>query len=375
MKLSLGVVIRHFPLKSARRPKQSGFVLASTLWVVAALFLIVAGFENYISSELVRAQQLREGIRQSVDLQSTEQAVRYMLITHRQTLAGVDLNTADLNNLRNDDGLISLSPVGGELRLDGQVYRGVGGVLFSIQDESGLIPLGSASTFALESYLRAQGIEEADILKYRDRLIDYWDIDDFRRLNGAETNAYERATIAAPRNDFLRSRLEVEKVLGWGELLNQLVQASNDCDTQEAHAGIRLGQIIKSFTASRDGTINPNTMPVELLDQLGVDSAAFISKRNLAAFRDAASVKSYAPGFQNWSDEGFRFLVGSKLILELWVEGSSRSQIIGLELSPFNLRGPVRERYRYSSIPPVQPRFARADSKHVFQQLGFVSTP
>jgi len=338
----------------------SGFVLASTLWVVAILLLVVAGFETYISGELKRSQELRDKVKSSVDILSTEQVLRYLLSTHRQTLAGLDLQTSDLDKLRNEDGLITLNPVGGELKFDGRVYQGIGKVLFSIQDESGLIPVSSTSTFAIVSYLQAAGASTTEISKYRDRLKDYWDVDNLRRLNGAEKALYLKESMPSPRNDYLRTHTEINNVLGWADFL----QSVDDIDAPE-----------RVFSSSRDAKVNLNNMPLSLLGLFSEQPETVIQMRDQRSFRSTGEVKSQIPELNNWPEEGFRFAAGSRFRLEMWVEGSIQSEIIGLELSPFNLRGSLREHYRFSSLAPAQPRLASgADSKNVLQQFNAVSS-
>ena len=85
----------------------------------------------------------------------------------------------------------------------------------SIQDELGRIDLNAADAPLLAGLFRAAGTpaQEADTIA--DRIIDWRDSDDLRRLNGAEKADYHRADLSAwPRNAPFQSVDELKLVSG-----------------------------------------------------------------------------------------------------------------------------------------------------------------
>ncbi len=325
--------------------QQSGFVLAATLWVVAILLLVVVGFEAYISSGLERSHRLRTKVERSLEVLATEHMLRYALSTHRQTLAGVDVQTEDINSLRNEDGLLSVMPVGGEIRLDGRPYRGVGDVYYSLQDELGLVSLNAANRQMLQTFLTALGLSQLESQQMIDRLRDYRDSDNYRNLHGAEAAAYERLSLQPPPNDYLRTNRELVSVLGWDQWLQSLP----------------VPDVLALFSTLRGSKVNTTTMPAALLDLIVEDGETFLESRERQAFRDSDAVKKLLPELATWSDEAFAFFAGSRLRIRIWHSDSIQSLVIGLELSPFNVRGPVREHYRYEAPLPQHLRLTSAD--------------
>ena len=103
------------------------------------------------------------------------------------------------------------------LRVDGRPYRLPSGVWVSVQDLRGLISIVAADPGVMTRFLVAQGVPERDAAPLLDKLADYNDLDNLRRLNGAEADAYAAAGLPPPRNDWPISPYELSLVLGWRE--------------------------------------------------------------------------------------------------------------------------------------------------------------
>ena len=349
--------------KSKNPSPQAGFVLLATLWIIVIILVLAAGFDAYISNQLQHAATLRQRIQSQTDQLNTEQALRYLLTTQRQTIAGVTLHYEKAEQYTNDEGLVSLAPVGGELRLDGTVYQGFGNTLFSLQDESGLIPLNSASSNGLRMLLKNLGAEPRQIDQLVDQLQDYWDQDDFRRLNGAEKWEYINQRKGLPANDYLRGSNELTKVLGWSEWLQQ----NPAFDYRNW------------LTDDRVSAINFNTIPqallIHLLGPVLANPQAFIEAREQIPFREIAEVERYLTGSVALSEEEYRFFPGNRIRLRLWSKGGRQSLIIGLELSALDLLNPVQERYRYTvSHNNVAEQQAHPGAQIFFQRFITVSS-
>ena len=64
---------------------QKGFVLATTVWMIAILTLLGSLFHGYIRSQLEQALTVRKHLEQAIELESSAQTLRYLMITRRIT--------------------------------------------------------------------------------------------------------------------------------------------------------------------------------------------------------------------------------------------------------------------------------------------------
>ena len=88
-------------------------------------------------------------------------------------------------------------------------------VRFEIRDELGRIDLNYADTPLLIGLFRAAGVAAGEADKIADRILDWRDPDDLRRLNGAEASDYEHAGLPNhPRNAPFQTVEELKLVLG-----------------------------------------------------------------------------------------------------------------------------------------------------------------
>lgn len=239
---------------SCRRGRQrdAGFILAVTLWLLAAMAVVAAVIAVW-SLEQVReasAYSARSQARQ--DMIGTRDTLLYLFATTDRTLAGLPmqrLRPEQVAQRRLDEfGYLDVTPRGDELRLDDRVYGGVGGLNFSIQDESGLFSLFWPQARDLDALLARYGVAEDRIPALRDHFLDYIDDDDFNRLHGAEARDYERLKRPAPANRRLLQGSEVQRIPGWDELPSAL---------REEFAGV--------VSTHRAGPFNLNTAPLALL--------------------------------------------------------------------------------------------------------------
>jgi general secretion pathway protein K len=103
-------------------------------------------------------------------------------------------------------------------RIDGTPIKFVfDGIEFDveIQDESGRIDINHVDTPLLAGLLRALGERAEDADRIADRILDWRDADDLRRLNGAEAQDYRVAGRSLlPRNGPFPSVEELQLVLG-----------------------------------------------------------------------------------------------------------------------------------------------------------------
>lgn len=212
-------------------PPQQGFVLALTLWILAAMAIVVGVFAERVNTMLNLAKASRENIESRIDIESTRADIIFRLITTPM-------------------GYFGLGPTPEyAIALDGRPYQGAGKTLVRLQDDRGLINLGIPDEERIHRFLGVIDVPFEQRGKLIDILLDYTDEDDLRRLNGAEAREYNDNNLPPPRNSKLLSPFEISNILLWRDL----PQARNN------------GRLIEWVTATDTVGINPNTAPWEIL--------------------------------------------------------------------------------------------------------------
>lgn len=116
------------------------------------------------------------------------------------------------------------------LRLDGVPYQAqIAGrtVTITVQDELGKIDINAGNGEILARLLRAAGLDAREAAALVDRMNDWRDADDLRRVHGAEKRDYAaRGSLYGPRNAPFRSLEELKLIAGVNEDLFMKV-ASN----------------------------------------------------------------------------------------------------------------------------------------------------
>jgi DNA uptake protein ComE-like DNA-binding protein len=115
-----------------------------------------------------------------------------------------------------------------------------------------------------------------------DTLLDYADMDDLRRLNGAEKSEYSALGLPPPPNDWLASPYQLRNIIGWR-------------DQPEL-----LENLLRFVTASRLFGFNPNTAPPEVLASLPGGSletaAAIVKMRNEKPLYSSTPLPGFTAG-------------------------------------------------------------------------------
>lgn len=291
-------------------PRQRGFVLALTLWILAAIAVVV-GLVTLWALDAVRdATQAREQLDGQLAIISTRDTLMYLGATRERTLAGMQTQVQPEAEraLRSLDefGALRHGARGGELRLDGQPYQGLAGASFAIQDEAGLFSLVAPTPFELDRFLAWAQVPPGEVAALRDAFLDYGDADSLRLLNGAEEREYARVDRPPPPNRRLLLPRETTQVLGWERL--------------SAEARERLPGATTTFYS---GAVNLNTVPEDLLPVwvAGCPQACrtLVERRELQPFRAARDVESLL-GITLPGDEmvDYRFLADDTLRFTLW---------------------------------------------------------
>jgi len=302
---------------------QDGFILAATLWILAAITLTAGFIALWAQHASDTAYQAQSDLGNEIALSSTRSVILYLLATQHITLAGLTIPGTESEEKEPVNPMdSSILPKGGEIRLDDRVYQGCGKILFSIQDEGGLLGLNHFFPDQLENLLGLLGIPAERRGPLIDKLLDYTDMDDLNRLNGAESGDYERAGLAPPPNRFLLSSWEARNVMGWNAL----------SELWESHAFPRL------TTVSAGGIPNPNTAPKLLLETLGgVDeeiASRIIQAREHNPFSNISDMSEAAGKELSLDPIGVGFLPSAHLRITLWYPGSRDMREIHVQLTP-----------------------------------------
>ena len=229
-----------------------GFVLAVTLWILAGIAIAVGLMTLWSWQQLEQARVGHERMEDELAANGTRDTLLYFASTRELTVAGlpVEVMSDEQRAMHKLDEMGSLvrDPVGGELRLDGSIYKGLRDTRFAIQDEAGLFGMVMPRDLELDRFLVSQGVDPEQVPRLRDALLDYVDSDDLVRLNGAERREYERAHRPPPPNRRLLTPSEIGRVMGWGALEPAL-----------------LADLPERITPYYSGAVNLNTAPAVLL--------------------------------------------------------------------------------------------------------------
>ncbi len=304
---------------------QDGFVLAATLWILAAITLSAGFFALWTHHVLELTRQHQADLHGEIAMSSTRSAVLYLLATQRMSFAGLtipgeasaDPKAKPVNLLENFG-----RPLGGEIGLDGRAYSGLETACFSIQDEAGLLSLNHFYPSHLEKLLGLSGVPSDRRGPLRDKLLDYTDVDDLHRLNGAEADDYEREGLPPPPNRELLTSWEVRNVLGWKA-------------QKELWEGYALPRLT---TVASGGMPNLNTAPkqiVKTLTDMDDESAAIlIDARREKPFYSVRDISRALGRKLPLDPMGTGFFPATSLRVTLWHTGGRRMREVHVRLTP-----------------------------------------
>ncbi len=307
--------------------KQAGFVLVTTLWVLAMLTLAASFFSLWTQRTLTIAQSRLADIQGEIDMQSTQADLIYLLMTQPFTFGGVtlpdesDTSVSSKKNAPNisDETLVAM---GTEIALDDRPYFGQGKAFFALQDEGGLININIETEPTLVRLLGLLGVEDKLAVPLIAKLKDYIDLDDLHRINGAESYHYDQRDLPSPSNRYLIHQMETARVLDWAE-----------------QAGLwknhQLMQLTHLYLAARP---NINTAPSLVLQaayRLSADDAQRIIKmREKLPFYTLKGIFQATGVYLNIDPLEENFFPSEYLRLTLWYTGARRMRQIHIQLMP-----------------------------------------
>jgi len=300
-------------LTGSDRCRDRGFVLVVVLWLLVALAVGTGVIVLWAHERVMDAQGHSQRVVDRIAMLSTRDTLLYIAARVPMTQAGLPLAPIPQGELArrhlDEFGGFDKSPRGGELSLDDHPYAGLEGVVFRLQDESGLVPIAQPVNAPLGAWLEAAGVSRRAHPVLIDALGDYADPDDLRRLRGAEQHQYERAGLPLPPNRPLLSPGELRAVFGFHDLSPDLLAGLQD-----------------SATTFESTALNLNAAPVPVLLAL-VDRC---DRRCLAAI-EGRRVKPFQSGLDFEARTGARlpgdrdtdFRSGPSGTLRLTLQGRS----------------------------------------------------
>jgi general secretion pathway protein K len=249
---------------------QRGFVLAMTLWMLAAILIAATIFSERVRQAVNLARQQQLHTEALLDIHATQAEIMFRIGTTPISYYG-----------------LGDQPDGKSVSLDNRMYRGYGKTTVQLQDNRGLLNLNIVGDDRLLRLLAIVDVPPEKRSMLIDTLRDYMDEDSLKRANGAEEPEYRALGLPPPRNEKLLTPYEAKSIIGWRDL-PQLWENN------------RLPDLT---TISNAVAINPNTAPKEVLETLpGVTSEiadAIIAQRRLAPFTSGDAVAQLvgaAPG-------------------------------------------------------------------------------
>jgi len=212
--------------------RQQGFVLILTLFMLAAITIVAAYFGQRVQQSLQLAQLRQVLTDKQIAINNTRSEMLFRLGTTYLTPYG-------------------LGPQGSEIALDDRLYSNEGTSL-QMQDARGLININFASDEQLNGFLHAMQVPADQHHHLIDTLRDYIDVDDLRRLEGAESADYAAVGLPPPRNLPLFSPLELKSIIGWRDMPSLWQEPA----------------VTELVAVGGIPTINPNTAPWQVLASL-----------------------------------------------------------------------------------------------------------
>ncbi len=339
---------------------QRGFILVTTLWLMAAMGIAVGFFALWSQRTLSIAQQLQTQLQGEIDMVSTRNSLFYLLSTQRFTIAGLtvplsdqaDILTQRLYSYQDDPAR------GTELKLDDRPYKGMGSAYFALQDLGGLINLNIMPEPILKRFLGVLGISSQLQDGLVAKLKDYIDLDDLHRLNGAEASHYQQAGLLPPTNRHLTNPLEAQRVLEWAEQL-------------PLWKDYALSQLTDTST-----TVYPNfnTAPLEVLQatyNFDLESSRYlIEAREQTPFYRSTEIHQLMGSLGEMNELDTNYYASGFLRMTLWIAEGQRMKQIRFAIKD---KGEKPWLINYQMELRLLPVYTEKTPHHV--QIDFLSQP
>lgn len=310
------------PLTTKRQ--QQGFILVATLWIIAFV-AVAATYLNQWAGE-AREQLLRQqqNAATEIEFQGTLATLLYLVNTHAINEYGVILNelsSAPQETSPMETHLGFKRSQDDYIKLFDQAYQGLGESIFSLQDESGLIATNTLYPTNLQNLLGLFGLSMDERDAAIAKLLDYEDLDDFHRINGAEASEYQAQGKRPPANRLLRTSWEMQNILDW-----------------DKYTALWQNNLPRLTSSSWDGFPNFNVSPKQVLQtSIGItrlDAEKIIQARNQSPLIGTNDIYQTINKPLGIDDLAYSSRPSNLLRVTLWHPLSGRMREIHLELHP-----------------------------------------
>ncbi|ACO77826.1 hypothetical protein AvCA_16110 [Azotobacter vinelandii CA] len=317
--------------------KQKGFALIAVLGLLTVLSLVAAFIAGYAEQRMEQTYRLRERLQGKLDSEATLATLLHIIAT-RPRVQNAYLLQAPASRADNDDPFSrgqDIPDIGAlpHLKVDGQVYQGLGSSRFVLQDEGSLLSLLDPDRERWSALFQQHGLSLQQAERFLDQLQDYTDRDDLRRLNGAVSNDYASQGLPPPPQRLMISPGQVFNLLDGAALQDDL---------------LRLLPLI----TPRSGQLhNINTAPREVLRTIsGIDDAlaqALADERRKRPFVDLAEANQRLGRIIPLDPLGTPSQASSFLRIQLWADEGRQPLWLGLSSTPASRLAPWEIDYTF----------------------------
>ncbi len=341
--------------------RQHGFVLVTTLWMLAILTIAASFFALWTQKAVDIVQNMQADTQGEIDIYSTQSIITYLLVTQNRNVGGLSVPQREIKKEtvieEIEEG--SILAVGGEIKLDDKPYFGYGKAFFALQDKRGLIGVNFADSFVLSRLLGILGVDEELHSPLIAKLQDYIDPDDLHRINGAEKSHYEQHNLPPPVNNYLTTSMECKNILGWTE--QDVLWKDNI-----------FGQLTNTIFATYP---NFNTAPALVLQASynfsAKSSQHIVDTRKNTPILSIRQLNQMTGTLLNIDPEDLMIFPSSNLRLTIWHKDSKRMRQVHINLPiGLNDKKPWEIDYyldlpllpMYTNIPPIHAQTILFDS-------------
>ena len=320
---------------------EQGFILAATLWMLAFMAMGVAYFSKDTLSAVEKARKQQQNIKTEIAMLNTQATLFYLMMLEPVSEAGIKLNE-ETSVISENSFNVPLN----HLPLDGRPIKGINNIIFSIQDEAGLVPLNLDNSQVLSRLLRLLGVLSEDVVGMVAKLLDYRDEDSLYRISGAEEREYKKLKLPLPLNANLYTSGQAQNIAGWAKQKSLWVG----------------NKLLKNTNTVWNDTPNFNTAPKLVLQSIvgitATDADKIIERRQSWPLTGLNSIFNMLGKHIVVDSMGANFFPSKYARISLWAENGRQKRVLHVELTPFSTKyKPWRINTQYNIIDmPTAPK-------------------
>jgi general secretion pathway protein K len=159
--------------------KKKAFAFSITLWIIASLLFATVVILRFAKDEVNLSKGLNNKLQSQIIAQSILELLKFYIPT-----ADYTSNSIKNNLLKNTN-----YPLPSEIIVDGREYNITKNITISLIDTSGMVNIMYASGRSIANTL---SYDENSVTSLTDTFEDWIDVDNLKRINGAEQNNYSK---------------------------------------------------------------------------------------------------------------------------------------------------------------------------------------